>query len=169
MCWETITAIATALTALVAFGVPFMINVLSRAKVPVPKILEIYWLYDYRFSDENGEMKELKGLKIWCKVRLANKGDNRTTIDVWFKTEDNKKFILEVPIKLEPNIIFEDEYFELKYPTQSEFLPKGSVIKGEITFEPCGNRKFLIGKKYLTQTIEVPDGNRNIKYPKEVH
>lgn len=172
MSWEIITAIATALTVLVAFGVPFMINILSKAKVSIPKILDIHWLYDYHNTDENGKMIELRGLKIWCKFRLVNKGENRTTIDIWFESVDGKRFILEPsePIKVEANTIFKDEYAELKYSTQSEFLPKGYVLKGKLTFEPCGNRRFLFGKKYLKQYVDIPDGNRtSIKYPEKVN
>ncbi len=163
MCWESIIAIATVATALVAFGVPFMIEALSKPSVPMPDILQKEWQYDYICQTTiTGTVAIVYGLFIRLHVNLVNNGGTKTNIKVWFKSIDGKIFSYELPIGIDGyGACLNNFEIILKYPTQTEFPDRGSTIKGFITFEPWRNRRFLLGKKYLTKFVEIHDGTRS--------
>lgn len=155
MQWEEVTAIATSLTAIGAFGAIMIPCILSRPRVffspPKPK-------GGWYFITEGGET--LKGVKIIISLSLENRGQNGTTIKGIFETEVDKEptlFYSTDTIKIDGQGSEVQEKAIKLIHYKSLPIREGYIFHGKLKLKPWGNRMLLFfGKKYISIDLDIP-------------
>lgn len=150
ICWEAITAIATSLTVLAAItGGTLMMYLLTKPRVTMLSASPIGWFY--RYEDGN-----IVGTGITVKVKLKNRGSERTSIEGLFIDQQGRVFASSEPLLLEGHGVVLDTIM-LLYLRKELGLPEpGENLCGVLKLEAWGNRRLLFfGHKYLTVKLSV--------------
>ena len=130
-----------------------MLWLLNKPKVYLLSMGEAEWYFTHK--DEVIDKSE-----IALKVRLQNKGFEGTSISAVFEAK--------LPNQ-ERGIFHSVNNFEMsgqgkiQEPTMILDLPivegqpvKGNTLSGKLKLEALGNRRLLLGKKYLIKSLDIP-------------
>ena len=145
--WNSITAIATSLTVVVALGVPLMIWWLTKPKVRLLKVSPIGWFFTYK------DGKVVDGAVLTMTAKLQNNGNEPSTLEGRFITSSGDWELVAHDTLDGHGTITE---FHLLFETKS-IPPSGPPLNGKLILEPWGNRRLLWGKKYLMRELDIPE------------